>query len=451
MRYGFMICAVVCLFASVEKPHAAERPNFVIILADDLGYGDLACYGNVVNQTPHLDQMASEGLRFTDFHSNGPMCSATRASLITGKYQHRFGRGFEGALSQRTQYDGGLPLSAVTIAQALSDAGYASAFYGKWHLGFHPPLMPPQQGFDDFRGLVTGGGDHHSHINRSGRKDWWHNNEIEMEEGYCTHLITRHSQQFIRDHADQPFFLYVAHLAIHFPWQGPDDPAYRKEGVDYWYNKHGLPRGSNVGPVSRAMIESLDDSVGQILATLKEEGLDEKTMVVFTSDNGGYLTYSGGFHNISSNGPYRGQKTDIFEGGHRVPAIVRWPGRVEPGETNQLAATFDLFPTLLDIIDRDDQIAELELDGTSLSPLLFDEQSLPERSLFWRIRDHKAARRGPWKLVTLGDDVSLYNLDEAMDESDDVSEKHPELVAELQSELAAWEADVDRSEPESGR
>ena len=433
------------MLVAAERIPAAERPNFVIILADDLGYGDLACYGNVVNQTPHLDQMASEGLRFTDFHSNGPMCSATRAALLSGKYQHRFGRGFEAAISQRTQYDEGLPLSTVTIAEALKEAGYATAFYGKWHLGFHPPLMPPQQGFDDFRGLVTGGGDHHSHINRSGGKDWWHNNEIEMEEGYSTHLLTRHSQDFIRAHKDEPFFLYLAHLAIHFPWQGPDDSAYREESVDYWDNKHGVPRGSNVGPRTRAMIESLDESVGQILGTLKEEGLDEKTMVIFTSDNGGYLRYDGGFHNISSNGPYRGQKTDIFEGGHRVPAIVRWPGRIEPGETDELTATFDLFPTFLDLIDRDEQIAELELDGASLSPLLLKGQALPERMLFWRIRENKAARRGPWKLVSLDGEVSLYNLDEAMDESDDVADDHRDFVAELQAALADWEADVDRS------
>ena len=239
--------------------------------------------------------------------------------------------------------------------------------------------MPPQQGFDDFRGLVTGGGDHHSHINRSGGKDWWHNNEIEMEEGYSTDLITQHSQEFIRQHKDEPFFLYVAHLAIHFPWQGPEDEGYRVEGQSYWNNKHGVPRGSNVGPVSRSMIEALDGSVGQILGTLKELDLDEDTFVIFTSDNGGYLTYSGGFHNISSNGPYRGQKTEIFEGGHRVPAIVRWPGKVKPGVTDQTTATFDLLPTFLELAGLDEQIEPLDLDGTSLTSLLMDGQPLDER------------------------------------------------------------------------
>lgn len=438
------ICAlfIVASCCGPGDTFGRDRPNFVIILADDLGYGDLACYGNEANQTPHLDRMAAEGLRFTDFHSNGPMCSATRAALLTGRYQQRFGRHFEGALSQMNEHDG-LPLNAVTIADALQDAGYATGMYGKWHLGFQPPLMPTQQGFDDFRGLVTGGGDHHSHINRSGGKDWWHNNEIEMEEGYSTDLITQHSQEFIRQHKDEPFFLYVAHLAIHFPWQGPEDEGYRVEGQSYWGNKHGVPSGSNVGPVSRSMIEALDSSVGKILGTLKELDLDEDTFVIFTSDNGGYLTYSGGFHNISSNGPFRGQKTEIFEGGHRVPAIVLWPGKVKPGVTHQTTATFDLFPTFLELAGLDEQVEPLDLDGTSLTSLLSDGEPLEDRPLFWRIRHHRAVRQGPWKLVALGDDVSLYNLDEAMDESHDVAPANGRLVAELQEKLADWEADID--------
>ncbi len=425
---------------------ADERPNFVIILADDLGYGDLACYGNAINRTPHLDRMAAEGLRFTDFHSNGPMCSATRAALLTGLYQHRFGRRFEGALSAKEQPDDGLPLSAVTIADALGEAGYATGMYGKWHLGFHPPLMPPQQGFDDFRGLVTGGGDHHSHIDRSGRKDWWHNNEIAMERGYSTDLITQHSQEFIRQHKDEPFFLYVAHLAIHFPWQGPDDTGYRVEGGDYWNNKHGLPRGSNVEPVTRKMIEALDSSVGQILATLKQTGLDENTLVIFASDNGGYLTYAGGFHDISSNGPYRGQKTQLYEGGHRVPAIIRWPGRIKPGVCDQTVMTFDLFPTLLEIAGLKPKADSLELDGISLGSLMFEDAPLPERMLFWRKGDARAVRSGKWKFISHGDNGELYDLDEAMDESHDVAAAHPQLVDSLLKSLAAWEADVDNAQ-----
>ncbi len=447
LRKQICLLTIVVLTTVGSGLSANDRPNFIIILADDLGYGDLGCYGNTVNRTPHLDQMAADGLRFTDFHSNGPMCSATRAALLTGKYQQRFGRNFEAALSAKSMPDEGLPLDAVTIADALGDAGYATGMYGKWHLGFYPPLMPPQQGFDDFRGLVTGGGDHHSHINRSGGKDWWHNNEIAMEEGYSTDLITQHSQEFIREHKDERFFLYVAHLAIHFPWQGPEDAAYRVEGQDYWNSKHGLSRGSNVGPVTKAMVESLDDSVGKILGTLGELGLDENTLVIFASDNGGYLTYEGGFHNISSNGPYRGQKTEIYEGGHRVPAIVRWPGHIQPEVTDQTAMTFDLFPTLLELASQEDRINALDLDGMSLRPLLMEGESLPNRTLFWRIGNHRAVRQGAWKLVVREDDVSLYNLDEAMDESHNVAAGEGRRVAEMEQLLFEWEADVDGEHP----
>lgn len=437
---GFLWIGLVGLAAAAP---AAERPNFVIILADDLGYGDLGCYGNTVNRTPHIDRLAAQGLKFTDFHSNGPMCSATRTALLTGRYQQRFGRQFEGALSPGAQPTNGLPLEAVTIAEVLRQAGYATAMYGKWHLGYAPPLMPAQQGFDDFRGLASGDGDHFSHIDRSGSQDWWHNNDIAMEVGYCTDLITRHSREFIRRHTHQPFFLYVAHLAIHFPWQGPKDAAYRVEGIDYTDNKHGLPRGSNVGPVARAMIESLDASVGQILNTLQEQGLDENTLVVFASDNGGYLTYAGGFHNISSNGPYRGQKGQLYEGGHRVPGIIRWPGRIAPGVADQPAMTFDLFPTFVELAGLAGQFEPLGLDGVSLKPLLLDGAPLPSRPLFWRIRDRRAVRLGPWKLVAQGPELELYNLDEAMDESQNVAAKQPELVATLLQLLEQWEQDVD--------
>lgn len=432
------------LVCAAGRSLAADRPNFVIILADDLGYGDLGCYGNIVNRTPHLDRMAVEGLRFTDFHSNGPMCSATRAALLTGKYQQRFGRHFEGALSPNSQPTNGLPLEAVTLAEVLQQAGYATGMYGKWHLGYGPPLMPAQQGFDDFRGLASGDGDHFSHIDRSGGRDWWHNNQIDMEEGYCADLVTRHSQEFIRRNKSRPFFLYVAHLSIHFPWQGPHDTAYREEGTDYTDNKHGLPRGSNVGPAVKAMVESLDASVGEILATLREQGLEERTLVVFASDNGGYLTYAGGFHNISSNGPYRGQKAELYEGGHRVPAILRWPGRIPPATSDQTVMSFDLFPTFLELAGLQDQLDALQLDGVSLARHVRDGAALPQRALFWRKGNVRAVRRGPWKLITRGDEVELYNLDEAMDESHNVVDQEPEMVRTLIRALEAWEADVDR-------
>lgn len=202
----------------------AHKPNIVLIMADDLGYGDLGCYGNDVNQTPHIDALAAGGLRFRDFHAAGPMCSPTRAATLTGLYQQRFGREFDTALDSRDQL--GLPHAAITIAELLKPHGYATACFGKWHLGYRPPLLPTNQGFDLFRGLGSGDGDFHTHIDRSGNEDWWHNDQLETVEGYTTDLLTRYSIEFIEAHRDRPFFLYVPHLAIHFPWQGPHDPGH---------------------------------------------------------------------------------------------------------------------------------------------------------------------------------------------------------------------------------
>jgi len=421
--------------------NVGQKPNIVVILADDLGYGDLGCYGNKQNRTPQIDRMAKEGVRFTDFHSNGPMCTPTRAALLTGMYQQRFGRAFESALGGAAGSDGGLPLSAVTISERLREAGYVSGMFGKWHLGYAPPLVPTGQGFDEFRGLTSGDGDHHTQIDRAGGKDWWRGNAIEMEKGYTAELLTRHSIDFIERHAKRPFFLYVPHLAIHFPWQGPGDPPHRLEGTVYTDDKWGvIPNRSNVAPHVKAMVESLDGSVGRILGALRRLKLERDTLVVFTSDNGGYINYAGGFENISSNGPLRGQKTEMFEGGHRVPAIMRWPGRIKPSVSNETAMTFDLTRTVLTLAG----VSGERLDGADLGPVLFEGKRLPERRLFWRMRENKAARSGPWKLVWLrGQEPMLFDLDRDVGEKVDLASRRPEVVKELMGELAAWEKDVD--------
>lgn len=419
-----------------------KRPNFILIMADDLGYGDLGCYGHPSNKTPHLDQLAEEGLRFTDFHANGPMCSPTRAALLTGRYQHRLGREFEGALSAKSPHIG-LPLEATTLPQMLKRAGYATGMYGKWHLGYHAPSLPNYFGFDDFRGLLTGDGDHVSHVSRSGEEDWYHNENIEMEEGYSSELITRHSIDFMRKNKDKPFLLYVAHLVIHFPWQAPGENAHRKVGMDYWsLEKLGPHPEESVKPVVREMVESLDQSVGAIMAALRELKLDDNTFVLFMSDNGGYLNYDGLFKGeISSNAPCRGQKTDVWEGGHRVPAIAWWPGRIAPGAvSHETAITMDILPTCATLASIP---APPNLDGTTLVPHLFEGKGLPERDLFWRIDDAKAVRRGPWKLIAEGDQVFLFNLETDIGEREDISARHPEVVKQLLASLQAWERDVD--------
>ncbi|MEO1980568.1 MAG: sulfatase [Fuerstiella sp.] len=425
-------------------PAAEQRPpNIVFIMADDLGYGDIGCYGSAVNRTPHLDRLAAGGMRFTDFHSNGPMCSPTRAAFLTGLYQSRFGRRFESALSG-SRRDPGLPLSAVTIAEVLQQANYATGMFGKWHLGYEAPWLPTNQGFHEFRGLVSGDGDHHTQIDRSGNEDWWNGKMVSMEKGYTAELITEHSIDFIERHKDEPFFLYVPHLAIHFPWQGPDDPPHRKRGTSYHKDKWGvIPDRSNVHPHVTAMIESLDRSVGRIVAALERLGLIKNTLVVFTSDNGGYLNYAGGFENISDMGPLRGEKGTIYEGGHRVPAIFSWPGKIEPSVCHETAMTFDLFPTFATLAGTNADAATL--DGSDLSEMLFAGANLPKRSLFWRMGSSKAARKGSWKLCVHGNrPAQLYDLATDIGERNNLAGTRPGVLIELKNALAEWELNVDR-------
>ncbi len=442
---------VACAGAGADETEGPEsRPSFLLIVADDLGYGDLGCYDptgrSTRASTPHLDRLAAGGMRFTDFHSNGSMCTPTRAALLTGRYQNRLGRDFEGPLSARGDQHLGLPLEAVTIAEALKRAGYATAMYGKWHLGFRAPFLPTRQGFDEFRGLVSGDGDHHSHINRSGDEDWWRGEKIDMERGYTTDLLTRHAVDFVERHRDRPFFVYVAHLAIHFPWQGPGESAHRVRGRDYWNPTKLGPHGEGeVGPVVRAMIESLDRSVGRLVAALRRLGLDRRTLVFFTSDNGGYLSYGGRFRGeISSNGPLRGQKGTLFEGGIRVPAIASWPGRIEPGSVSrETAMTMDLMPTFLELAgvapDRDGAV---KLDGASLAGHLLRREPLPARTLFWRDGDERAVRRGSWKLVSRQSETLLFDLDTDRGETRDRSGEKPALVEALRADLERWEREV---------
>ncbi len=441
----FLVASVVVSSHAAAPARATDRPNIVLIVVDDLGYGDLGCYGSTVNRTPNIDRLAREGLRFTDFHSNGPMCTPTRAAMLTGQYQQRFGRRFDGPLSGRTDRDHGLPLEAVTIAEVLKKSDYVSGCFGKWHLGFVPPWLPTSQGFDVFRGLASGDGDHHTHIQRWGREDWWHNDKIAMEKGYTADLLTQYSVEFIETHRNEPFFLYVPHLAIHFPWQGPKDPPHRKKGHDYTNDKWGIiPDPSDVSPHVKAMVEAVDRSVGEIVAALERLNLDKKTLVIVASDNGGYLTYGKKYRNISSNGPLRDQKGSVYEGGHRVPAICYWPGRIAPGVTDETVLTFDFLPTFAAITGTGKD--GLMLDGVDLSPLLFRGKPLAKRTLFWRMDNEWAVRSGPWKLLSAnGKRIELYNLSEDIGERNNVATQQPALVRKLSDARTAWEADVNTS------
>ncbi|MEO2032729.1 MAG: sulfatase-like hydrolase/transferase [Planctomycetaceae bacterium] len=443
-RHAVMFGTWIALLLVSPRLVAAQPPNIVLIMADDLGYGDVGCYGSELNETPHIDALAAGGLRFTDFHSAGPMCSPTRAAVLTGQYQQRFGHLFDTAISGTDHRDRGLPHDAMTIAELLRQQGYATACFGKWHLGYVPPWLPPNQGFDLFRGLGSGDGDFHTHVDRSGNEDWWYNNQLRKEKGYTTDLLTGYSVEFIEQHREQPFFLYLPHLGIHFPWQGPHDPPHRQAGRSYHDDKWGIiPNPGDVSPHVKAMVESVDDSVGQVVAALKKWQLDKNTLVIFTSDNGGYLTYGENFRNISSNGVLRGQKTELYEGGHRVPAIVSWPGKIESSVTNETGHSTDLMPTFTALAGI--ATADVETDGVDLGQLLFDGKSLPKRTLFWRARSERAVRDGAWKLCFNETQAELFNLDDDIGEQHDLAREQHDRVIAMKEAWANWESDVNRS------
>lgn len=424
-------------------PGRATRPNFIVILADDLGYGDLGCFGNQVNRTPHLDQLAREGVRLTDFHSNGANCSPTRAALLTGRYQQRMR--IEGALGENAP---GLLKSEITLAERLREAGYATGIFGKWHLGYKPDNGPLQHGFDEFTGHLHGATDYLSHVDKYGRLDWWHGDKPVVEEGHNTELITRHSIDFIERHRERPFFLFVSHSAIHFPWMNAEDKAHREVGKRYEdkIGKLGPHADGPVQPVVRRMIEKLDESVGRIVSAVKRAKLERNTLVFFTSDNGGIVREAGvpikPENVISINAPLRGQKHGLYEGGHRVPAIAWWPGVVPAGiESTTTTMTMDLFPTLLELagLNRPAADTPVRLDGVSFAPVLLRNEALPERTLFWRQGDSRAVRSGNWKLVSIHDaPFELYDLASDIGERKNLAKDQPDKLRELVGRHREW-------------
>ena len=451
IKSKLLVCTLLYMFLSVQIYAQTNReistPNIILIMADDLGYGDTGAYNSNVNFTPNIDRLADEGMRFTDYHSNGPVCTPTRSALMTGMYQHRLGERIEGALSSKILEEG-LPLQVITIAELLKDAGYKTGMFGKWHLGFEPPYIPTNYGFNEFKGHLSGDGDYHTHINRWGLKDWWENDSLKIEKGYNTDLITEYSLDFIDEHKEETFFLYIPYLAIHFPWQGLGDPPHRKAGETYGNDKWGvIEREDNVRPHVESMIRSLDDGVGQIFDKINTLNLKEKTLIIFTSDNGGYTHYyqnNRKFEKISNNGPLRGQKTDVFEGGHRVPFIAYWPGKIEGGtETHEIVMTMDLFPTFSELagVKLPDNY---KIDGISILPTFLENKMLPARILYWKIGNRWAVRKGPWKLVKENDDdkVSLYNLKNDIGEETDLSNNYPLIVKELNYQYQIWKRHV---------
>jgi arylsulfatase A-like enzyme len=439
----FSILSKLCcaLAMAVWIPWASGegiRPNIVIIMADDLGYGDISPYGGWID-TPHLDALAAGGLRFTDFHSNGNVCSPTRAALMTGRYQQRSGLSeVVYANTQRAEYYHGIHGVEWTLAEAFRDEGYTTAIFGKWHLGYHAPFNPVRHGFDYFRGFVSGNIDYQSHIDAQGREDWWLNDALADEPGYLTDLITKHARSFIAEHKDSPFMLYLPHHAPHYPFQGPDDPAERTVNGEFVH----IGAEPDKKRAYREMVESMDQSIGQVVEALEKYGLRDNTLIWFMSDNGAAQW--------GSNGTLNGFKGSNWEGGHRVPSIVNWPGEINAGTTDALAGSMDVMPTVLNIAGRN-KAPERPFDGVDLSGVLFDSKSLHDRTMFWKRgvsdRNHGAMRDGQWKLLiprakNPSGTPKLFDLRFDLGENNDLAKRYPKRTETMKVKLATWTEDV---------
>jgi len=402
-------------------------PNIVLIMADDLGYNDLGCYGNTVIKTPTIDRLAASGFRFTDYHSNGAVCSPTRASLLTGLYPQE--AGVEGVITAKSHRETGMSLDKFTMAEYLKGFGYATGIFGKWHLGYKPEFGPNVQGFDQFVGFVSGNVDYFSHIDQEGHEDWWNNQDLEKDAGYLTDLITDKALEYLEErNKDKPFFLYLAHGAPHSPYQGPNDTADRTVGGDFPVQGSRLDKDN----AYREMIESLDDNVGRVMEYLEKNQLSENTLVIFCSDNGGAK-------NVGSNAPFSGFKGQLYEGGHRVPAIFYWKDRIQQKVSEELVLSMDLFPTIAGLLGLEVPKA---LSGKNLASIF--DGSTPthleeERIVFWRFGNQIAVRKGNWKLLKIGEASSLYDLSTDIQESTDIKEANPDIFQELTKAYEEWE------------
>ena len=403
----------------------------MLILADDLGYGDLGCFGATDIRTPHIDRLAREGTRLTDFYAAGAVCTPTRASLMTGRYPQRVG--LEWAISPG-QKEPGLPTSETSIARMLKDQGYATAMFGKWHLGYRPEFGPVAHGFDEFFGLLSADIDHYSHREITGEPDLYEGTKPVKREGYSTDLITQRAVAFIDRPSREPFFLYVAYNAVHWPFQPPDRPDDVRDRRS-WYL-------GNRGDYAR-MVERLDHGVGEILAALEQRGVLDQTVVIFANDNGG--------ERLSRNTPLFHHKGTLWEGGIRVPCVIRWPGHIPAGVSSaQPSISMDLSATILAATGTEVP-AGRESDGVNLVPILDGKAPAASRALCWRILQpghfQVAVRKAKWKLIWDAGMELLFDLESDVGERHDLGAEHPEKVAELRAEYIRWENEMAKARP----
>ncbi|MBA3352315.1 MAG: sulfatase-like hydrolase/transferase [Blastocatellia bacterium] len=412
-------------------------PNILFILADDLGWGDLSCYGRPDYQTPNLDKLAQQGIRFTNAYSAAPVCTPTRVGFFTGRYPARLPVGLIEPIRDRKMLGEkiktiGVPPEHPTVASLIKKTGYDTALVGKWHVGYLPVFGPLKSGFDEFFGMMSGAGDFFTHKDMSGEADLFQN-EVPVERvGYVTDLLTDKAVEFIRRPRTKPFYLSLHYTSPHWPWEGPGDIAVSK-------NLKGGYEGFTAGgsmKIYAEMMKSLDSAVGKVLAALKAAGQDKNTLIIFTSDNGG--------ERFSYNWPFSGQKFDLREGGVRVPAIVRWPGVTAPGGvSDQPNITMDWTATMIAAAGNKPD-PKYPLDGQDLTDVLKGRKPIHDRTFFWRTFRQGAMRSGKWKYLREEKNEFLFDLSVDEREQADFKGSHPEILERLRAEFTKWESEMQR-------
>jgi len=448
-RRPLLQCILIAIVAGIS-PLALAKPNIVFILADDLGYTDLACYGSKYYETPHLDRVAAQGMKFASGYTCGPNCQPTRAALMSGQYNPRTGVYTVGGIDRfawqtRTlrPVDNvqNLPLEKITIGQAIKKAGYSTGYFGKWHLGQDGDYHPGKRGFDE---AITSMGVHF---------DFKTQPKVDYPKGtYLADWLADKSVDFIRRHKEKPFFLVLAHFAVHTPLQA------KQNWIDHFKPKS--PVGGHQNPTYAGMIASVDESVGRIMALLDELKLSDNTLLVFSSDNGGVGGYEregiqGG--DVTDNAPLRGGKGMLYEGGVRIPYIFRWPGKIKSGTVcNEPINSVDLYPTLVELAGGKPDPA-YTLDGTSYLNLLTGGSKAKRKALYWHFPGYLGSggntwrttpvgtiRDGDWKLLEFFETGKreLYNLKDDIGEKHDLAGSQPDKLKELHDKLLAWRKQI---------
>lgn len=409
-------------------------PHILCIVADDLGWADLSVYGQTDYETPHLDRLAAQGVRFTQAYANSAVCSATRFALMTGRYQYRLRGGLEEPLTRMGHNHLGLPPEHPTLPSLLKTVGYTTALIGKWHLGSLPHYGPLKSGYDRFFGNYGGAIDYFTHKPGAGEqvpRDLYEG-EVPVERvGYYTQILADEASRYIREHVRQaqasPWFVSLHFTAPHWPWVGPEDEAVSRSLTELFHYD-----GGNLATYAK-MVQALDAAVGQVLAVLDETGMANNTMVIFTSDNGG--------ERFSKTWPFTGQKTELLEGGLRVPTLLRWSARLEPQVNEQVTITMDWLPTLLAAAGTVPDPA-YPSDGDNILPVLLGVRAPYPRVLYWRYKaqDQRAVRDGHWKYLKINANEFLFDVVHDVRERANLRYRHPEVFRRLRQQWEAWNA-----------